>query len=135
MAPYRVAKSLTFAYGHRLRSHDGPCRHAHGHNAHVEVECAGDLDAQGMVVDFKAIQRVLGGWIRENWDHRMILQTGDPLLAALTELQEPVYELEGPPTAENLAAHLFHVARDAGLPVSAIRFWETPTSMACYTGS
>ena len=87
-----------------------------------------------MVVDFKDIQRVLGGWIKENWDHRMILQSGDPLIAVLTELQEPVFELDGAPTAEILAAHLFRVARDAGLPVSAIRFWETPTSMASYTG-
>ena len=34
---------------------------------------------------------------------------------------------------ENLAAHLFAVAREASLPVVAVRFWETPDSMASYS--
>jgi 6-pyruvoyltetrahydropterin/6-carboxytetrahydropterin synthase len=130
-----VVRILTFSYGHRIRGHEGPCRNMHGHNAHVEVECRGELDALGMVVDFGRIRRVLETWIDANWDHRMILQKGDPMAAVLRERGEPVHEMDAPPTAENLARRLYVVAREAGLPVSAIRFWETERSMALYDGA
>jgi 6-pyruvoyltetrahydropterin/6-carboxytetrahydropterin synthase len=132
---YGVVRILTFAYGHRIRGHEGPCRHLHGHNARVEVECRGELDPLGMVVDFGQIRRVLETWIDANWDHRMILEKGDPMARVLVERGEPVHEMDAPPTAENLARRLYTVARDAGLPVTAIRFWETERSMALYDGS
>jgi 6-pyruvoyltetrahydropterin/6-carboxytetrahydropterin synthase len=130
----RASKFVDFCYGHRIPGHGGKCRHLHGHNARVEIECEGPLDELGMVVDFLEIKRLVSAWIDEHWDHRMILQRGDPLVEQLRAQGEPVFELEGPTTAENLARHLFGVARDAGLPVSAVRFWETPDSVASYSG-
>lgn len=135
MHPHGVVRILTFSYGHRIRGHTGGCAHLHGHNGRVEVECRGPLDALGMVVDFGEIRRVLETWIDANWDHRMILERGDPLAAVLVERGEPVHELDAPPTAENLARRLYDVAREAGLPVSSIRFWETERSMALYEGA
>jgi len=131
---HRVQTSLRFCYGHRIPGHQGGCAHLHGHNARVEIECAGELDEFGMVVDFAKIKRVVAQWVDANWDHKMILQAGDPLVQVLREQGEPVFELDTVPTAENLAAHLFHVASDAGLPVSAVRFWETGTSVATFRG-
>jgi 6-pyruvoyltetrahydropterin/6-carboxytetrahydropterin synthase len=130
-----VVRILTFSYGHRIRGHTGGCAHLHGHNARVEVECKGPLDRLGMVVDFAEIRRVLEEWIDAHWDHRMILERGDPMAAVLTERGEPVHELDAPPTAENLARRLYDVAKAAGLPVAAIRFWETERSMALYEGA
>ena len=129
---YSAAKVITFCYGHRLVGHGGACRFLHGHNARVEVICRGDLDAQGMVVDFGEIRHALRDWIDANWDHRMILASDDPMVEILRAQDEPVFVLDGPPTAERLAAHLYKVARDAGLPVAGIRFWETETSVATY---
>jgi len=132
MGRHSVVTRFRFCYGHRIRGHAGPCRHAHGHNGVAEVECAGPLDRLGMVVDFGEVRRVVSGWIDANWDHRMILRRDDPLAATLREAGEPVHLLDGDPTAENLAAALFRVAREAGLPVREVRVWETPTSMARY---
>ena len=129
---YRVTKSVSFCYGHRLMNYRGKCRHLHGHNARVEVICRGPLDGLGRVVDFSEIGRVLNGWVDEHWDHRTILAADDPLAPILEEQGEPVYLLDGPPTAERLAAALFGVAREAGLPVAGIRFWETETSYAVF---
>lgn len=129
---YTAAKVISFCYGHRLVGHGGACRHLHGHNARVEVICRGELDALGMVVDFAEIRRVLQTWIDAQWDHRMILASDDPMAAVLQAQGEPVFRLDGPPTAERLAAHLFGVAREAGLPVAGIRLWETDTSVATY---
>jgi len=129
---YTAAKVLSFCYGHRIVGHDGACRHLHGHNARVEVICRGDLDDLGMVVDFGEIRTVLSEWIDAHWDHRMILAADDPMAESLRASGEPVFLLDGPPTAEKLAAHLYRIARDAGLPVSGVRFWETETSFATY---
>ncbi|MHC4956387.1 MAG: 6-pyruvoyl trahydropterin synthase family protein [Planctomycetota bacterium] len=130
---YTAAKVLRFCYGHRLVGHTGACRHLHGHNARVEVICAKpELDALGMVVDFSDIHDALRSWIDENWDHRMILASDDPVAEILKAQGEPVFLLDGPPTAERLAAHLFGIAEDAGLPVERIRLWETETSVASY---
>jgi 6-pyruvoyltetrahydropterin/6-carboxytetrahydropterin synthase len=134
VASNAVVRVLTFAYGHRIRGHTGGCAHLHGHNARVEVECRGPLDALGMVVDFGEVRRVVEGWVAANWDHRMILEAGDPLAAVLAREGEPVFELDAPPTAEHLARHLYRVAAEAGLPVRAIRLWETERSMALYEG-
>jgi 6-pyruvoyltetrahydropterin/6-carboxytetrahydropterin synthase len=131
---HSVRVGLRFCYGHRIPGHDGPCVHLHGHNARVEVECRGALDERGMVVDFARIKRALNEWIDAHWDHRMILQAGDPLIEVLRANEEPVCVLDAPPTAENLAARLFDVAAEAGLPVAAVRFWETDSSLAVYTG-
>jgi len=125
-------KRLTFCYGHRIRGHAGRCRHLHGHNAQVEIECRGSLDGLGMVVDFAEIRDRVERWIRDNLDHRMVLADDDPLVEVLRAQGEPVYVLDAPPTAENLARLLFEAARDAGLPVTAVRFWETGTAMAAY---
>jgi len=132
MSGHEVQRALSFCYGHRIEGHAGPCANLHGHNARVEVVCGGPLDELGMVVDFAEIRRVLERFIDEHWDHRMILQRGDPYVAWLREQGEPVFELDLPPTAESLAAHLFGVAKEQGLPVRAVRLWETPDSMASY---
>lgn len=132
MGEHTVGRFIEFCYGHRIPGHAGRCRNLHGHNARVEIVCTGPLDELGMVVDFAEIKRVVGTWIDEHWDHKMILQEGDPLATPLREAGEPVFELDAPTTAENLAARLFAVARDAGLPVAAVRFWETPDSVATY---
>ena len=129
---HSVRVGLRFCYGHRIRGHDGPCAHLHGHNARVEVECRGALDARGMVVDFARIKQVMNDWIDAHWDHRMILQEGDPLIGVLVANEEPVHVLDGPPTAENLAAHLFGVAAQAGLPVTAVHLWENDVNSATF---
>ena len=129
---YGAAKVIRFCYGHRLVGHEGACRHLHGHNARVEVLCRGELDSLGRVVDFSEIRSVIHEWIDENWDHRMILAADDPMVAVLQKEDEPVYSMEGSPTAERLAAVLYRVASDAGLPIAGIRFWETETSYATF---
>jgi 6-pyruvoyltetrahydropterin/6-carboxytetrahydropterin synthase len=132
---YAVIKRIEFCYGHRLMGHDGVCRHPHGHNAVAEVEIrAGGLDARNMVVDFADVKKVVKDWIDREIDHRMILRHDDPLVAPLAALGEPMYLLESNPTAERIARLIYDVAAGAGLPVSRVTVWETPSSFASYLG-
>ena len=130
---YLVTKRIDFCYGHRLLDYDGICKHPHGHNAVVEVDVRTDrLDNRNMVVDFSDIKRVVKGWIDRELDHKMILRHDDPLVKPLEELGEPIYKIDSNPTVERIAKLIFDKAKEQGVAVTAVRVWETPTSVATY---
>ena len=134
MSAHRVTKTIEFCYGHRLLDYDGKCRYLHGHNGLVEVDIEADsLDERGMVVDFTEAKEAVKGWIDSALDHRMILSDRDPLVPVLEDAGEPLHLIEENPTAENIAMHIYRVARDRGLAVSEVRLWETSTSCAAYS--
>ena len=130
---FRVTKEIDFCYGHRLLNYDGKCRHLHGHNgrAVITLESSG-LDALGMVMDFSAIKQILGRWIDDALDHRMLLHRDDPIIPELRRQGEPFVELDVNPTAENLAKMIFDYAVSHDLPVVEVTLWETENSFATY---
>lgn len=130
---FRVTKEIYFCYGHRLLNYAGKCRNLHGHNgkAVITVETP-SLDALGMVVDFTEIKRVIGAWIDETLDHKMILHRDDPVLPELRRQGEPVVVIDVNPTAENIAKLIYDHAAVNGLPVLEVTLWETETSFATY---
>ena len=130
---YSVTREIPFCYGHRLLDYDGKCRHLHGHNgrAVITLETA-DLDGLGMVMDFSRLKRVVGGWIDETLDHKMLLHRDDPVLPFLHMQGEPVHVLDVNPTAENIARLIYDHAVAAGLPVVEVILWETANCHAAY---
>lgn len=133
---YRVTESLEFCYGHRLLRYKGKCAHLHGHNGRVEIELAAPgLNDQSMVADFSDINRIVKEWIDQNLDHRMLLHKDDPLVPLLRKHDEPVFVMESDPTAEAIARAIFDHAVSRGLPVAAVRLWETGSSIASYSPS
>ena len=73
---YRISREIHFCYGHRLMNYDGKCRYLHGHNGRAVITLsAPQLDGLGMVLDFARLKRVVGGWIDEVLDHKMLLPT------------------------------------------------------------
>lgn len=132
---FRVTKEIHFCYGHRLLDYNGKCRYLHGHNGRVLVTCEGsDLDSLGMVVDFSRMKQILGKWIDDTLDHKMLLHRDDPILPELVRQGEPFVTLDVNPTAENIAKMIFDVARKEGFPVVEVILWETENSFASYRG-
>ena len=130
---FSVVKKLHFCYGHRLMDYDGKCAHVHGHNAVAEVEVArNQLDARGMVCDFGDVADLIWGFIERELDHRMLLRRDDPLVAPLEEAGERPFLMTGNPTAENIARLIFEQALQLGLPIVAVRIWETAEAFAEY---
>jgi 6-pyruvoyltetrahydropterin/6-carboxytetrahydropterin synthase len=130
---FSVTREISFCYGHRLLHYDGKCRYLHGHNGRAAITLAADdLDALGMVLDFSRLKRVVGGWIDEHLDHKMLLHRDDPVLPRLYELGEPVHVLDVNPTAENIARLIFDYTAGQGFPVVEVKLWETDTCYATY---
>jgi 6-pyruvoyltetrahydropterin/6-carboxytetrahydropterin synthase len=130
---YRVTREISFCYGHRLLDYDGKCRFLHGHNGRAVLTLETDqLDHLGMVLDFTRIKHVVGGWIDEQLDHKMLLHKDDPVLPLLRRQGEPVTVLDVNPTAENIARLIFDFAVAQGFPVVEVQLWETDTCFASY---
>ena len=130
---FSVTREITFCYGHRLLGYSGKCRHLHGHNGKVVITLAAEaLDELGMVMDFGRLKRVVGGWVDEELDHKMLLHKDDPVLPFLREQGEPVYVMDVNPTAENIARLIFEYAERQGFPVVEVRLWETEGCYAAY---
>ncbi|WP_135305226.1 6-pyruvoyl trahydropterin synthase family protein [Haloarcula amylovorans] len=96
-------RPLRISAGHRLMHHEGKCSRPHGHNYEVTVHITGQLTDEGWIVDKGVVTDVI-----DAWDHRFLLETGDPLVEAFEESGdgESVVVLDHPPTAEVMAAVL-----------------------------
>ena len=132
---YRVSREIKFCYGHRLLNYDGKCRFLHGHNGKAVITLEAEkLDALGMVVDFTRLKSVVGGWINEFLDHKMILHKDDPALPHLRSQGEPVFVVDVNPTAENIAQLIYDYTVAQGFPVVEVQLWETDACQASYCG-
>lgn len=129
---------------HRIPRHESKCAAFHGHRYAAELTCDAEaLDDRGRVIDFGVVKERVGGWIDAHWDHTAVLMRGDPdpavpaIVASNAAHGRPVYWLDVPPTAENLAAELARVAEgllaDTGVTLVRVRLWETPNGSAEWT--
>jgi 6-pyruvoyltetrahydropterin/6-carboxytetrahydropterin synthase len=96
-------RPIRISSGHRIQHHDGKCSRPHGHNYEIVVEITGSLSEEGWVVDKGDITSVIS-----KWDHRFLLEEGDPLIKAFEESgdSDAVIVLEHPPTAEVMSVIL-----------------------------
>ncbi|MDH3526662.1 MAG: 6-carboxytetrahydropterin synthase [Gammaproteobacteria bacterium] len=130
---YKVIKTVSFCYGHRLLNYQGKCQHLHGHNADAVITLeSASLDARGMVVDFTDIQAVVKEWLDHELDHTLLLCRDDPVLPLLQQAGERVFVMDANPTAENIARLIFEFVAQQGFPVVEVALWETGTSCASY---
>ena len=130
---YRVSKSVSFCYGHRLLNYQGKCRHLHGHNARAVITLESDrLDERGMVEDFTAVKQLVWEWLESEIDHTLLLHEEDPVLPVLENAGERVRIMKDNPTAENIARMIFEFVDGKGYPVVEVSLWETESSLASY---
>lgn len=118
---FEISVEKTIACAHRLFDYNGPCEALHGHNYRVQVTYAGtELDRFGMLVDFGDIKKAFNA-VLDTLDHTY-----------LNDLP-PFRDLS--PSAENIAAYIFHEMQRAPFEraqLLSISVWETPTQVATY---
>ncbi|MBQ7617863.1 MAG: 6-carboxytetrahydropterin synthase [Desulfovibrio sp.] len=129
---------------HRLYDYNGSCERLHGHNYLIELTIRGEkLNAQGMVIDFAIIKKILLSALDENWDHRTLLYDQDPLCSKLGALLDDgsVAPVPFNPTAENIAQYLgqnffprlLKEKNFLGLEVVSVTVFETAKNSATWT--
>lgn len=138
---HKIAKEFSFDMAHMLDGHDGKCQNLHGHTYKLQVEVCGELiedgAKKGMVIDFSDLKAIVKREILDQMDHAFIYDSTSErecqVAKLLTDLKSKNYGIPMRTTAENMAKYMFDKLSQAGLPVSLIRLWETPTSYCEYS--
>lgn len=140
-----ITKILERDMGHRLLDHSSKCHNLHGHRYKVEITLSGDIldqvgnSANGMVVDFTDIKDIAKTRIDTTLDHGYMFQQGDPIGAAVQQLELKSIPVEFPPTAEHISIYVFQHLQTlyqkkfgTSITLSCIKLWETPNSYVVY---
>jgi len=126
-----IYKEVFFDASHRLLHYEGKCRNLHGHRWRVEVWLTGTIEERtGILVDFNAIRDAI-----ERFDHQVILNRDDPMVACLEKFQT-VVTTQGDPSSEVIAGEIRRLldrvceAGGGRARVIRIRVWESDTCCA-----
>ncbi len=85
---YSTKKIGPISTGHRQWRDDGHCRWAHGYGRYVTLTFACDkLDDKMWCMDFGDLKWVKK-WLDDQWDHRMLIASDDPLLHKWQEMHD-----------------------------------------------
>ncbi|MDP3041628.1 MAG: 6-carboxytetrahydropterin synthase QueD [Candidatus Omnitrophota bacterium] len=115
---YSLKVQGTFSSAHNLRGYKGKCEDLHGHNWLVEIVIkSAQLDAVGMVLDFKYLKKKLNACL-EQMDHKY--------------LNKLVYFKKVNPTSENIAKYIYKKLKPRIPWLNCVTVWENSTSSANY---
>lgn len=147
---YRICKIIEIENGHMLTHHPDKCRFPHGHSRKVEMVLeADDVDAHGMVCDFKIVREAVGEYL-DTFDHALCVNTQDPMFETLKKTYgdrviafpdtEPTTEVLAKTFFDHIEKHLTAYAKRketryhlrSTVRLVRLRVWETSSSWAEY---
>ncbi|MFM7037897.1 MAG: 6-pyruvoyl trahydropterin synthase family protein [Planctomycetaceae bacterium] len=133
-----IEKQYKFYAAHRNETLQDKCSNLHGHRYGLrcvfEVERCGEIST--LFGDFDAR---IEPWLKENYDHGMLINRHDPLYETLLGHMERTGErlrmvvFDRPTSVENLCHRLFTEITAFGFRLARIEVQETDTSTVLYT--
>ena len=115
-----VSVKHNFEMAHRLQL-PGKCQNIHGHSWICTLEVFGDVQENGIIIDFHELKNWFKKHLDDNFDHKLYLWGNDPWLGQLrdrskysggTELYPPgLILVHEDPTTENIARRIGTAAR------------------------
>lgn len=112
----KIAKKFKWEMGHRLPEHFGQCKNIHGHSYKMLVEFEGELDENGMVIDYYDVEKIINPII-EKLDHAFLVNKDDKLTVEFLEkLNSKKVVVDFESTVENICTYLLTKIKSADLP-------------------
>lgn len=132
----KIRKFYEFESAHKvLRAVSERCRkNVHGHSYKVEIEISGEMQDNGMVVDFISLQEIKN--FIDKLDHTLIFWGKDKDKEIYKRLNSRWIEFPFNVTAENIAILIISKGQEIvtkirkDLKVTYVRVWETRTGSA-----
>lgn len=133
----KVSKEFHWEMAHRLPFHSGRCKNLHGHSYKALIQFEGDLDQNGMLIDFYDIYKIVNPIIDE-MDHSIICDKNDKELVEIAQkINERIIIIDKPTTAENISIYIAERILNSGLPENlkslSVLVYETPDAFAEYS--
>ncbi|NNJ53359.1 MAG: 6-carboxytetrahydropterin synthase [Ignavibacteriaceae bacterium] len=125
----KIAKEFRWEMGHRLPEHFGLCKNIHGHSYKMIVELEGNLNEQGMVIDYYEVEKIIDPII-EKLDHAFMVNKNDNVvLDFLEKMNSKKVVVDFESTVENISKYLLNEISNANLQSNvkklAVRIYET----------
>ena len=112
----KIAKEFHWEMGHRLPEHFGLCKNIHGHSYKMIIEFGGELDEQGMVIDFYDVEKIINPII-EKLDHAFMVKDDDEItLEFLEKLNSKKVMVDFFATVENICKYISEKIIKVNLP-------------------
>ena len=130
----KVAKEFKWEMGHRLPEHFGLCKNIHGHSYRMIVEFEGELDEQGMVIDFYDVEKIINP-IVEILDHAFMVNKNDKdMISFLEKMKSKKVVVDFESTVENISKYLLEEISKSILTTTVskinVRVFETADDYA-----
>ena len=125
----KVAKEFHWEMGHRLPEHFGLCKNIHGHSYKMIVEFEGELNKNGMVIDFYDVEKIINPLVEE-MDHAFMVKDDDEvMLEFLHKLNSKKVVVDFESTVENICKYISNKIAKIELPGNiksiSVRVYET----------
>jgi 6-pyruvoyltetrahydropterin/6-carboxytetrahydropterin synthase len=130
----KIAKEFRWEMGHRLPEHFGLCKNIHGHSYKMLVEFEGELDINGMIIDYYDVEKIINPII-EKLDHAFMVNKDDKIvLEFLEKMNSKKVVVAFQSTAENICLYLLNEIKKAPLLQNVneikVRIYETSCDYA-----
>jgi 6-pyruvoyltetrahydropterin/6-carboxytetrahydropterin synthase len=134
----RLSQKFEFSASHRLhnpsmseadnRAAFGKCNnpHGHGHNYELQVTLLGQPDANGIIVDVPAFERIVSQTVIQRFDHKNL------------NVEVPEFAAEKlNPSVENIAMVIYRLLKpklaSERAKLASVTVWETPKTWCEYS--
>jgi len=130
----KIAKEFRWEMGHRLPEHFGKCKNIHGHSYRMIVEIEGDVDSDGMVMDYYDLKIVVDP-IVEKLDHAFLVYKEDKeIIEFLQRMNSKKVTVGFQSTVENICKYFLKEINETEFPSNVkkitIRIYETEDDYA-----
>lgn len=133
-----IEKQYKFYAAHRNETLRDKCSNLHGHR--YGVRCCFEVERDGAISTlFGEFDAKLEPWLKDNYDHGMLINIHDPLYQTLLDHCRRTGEtlklklFDGPTSVENLAWMMFTEITEMGFHLNQIEIQETDTSVMVYS--
>lgn len=133
-----IQKEYKFYAAHRNETLRDKCSNIHGHRYGLRIHF--DVEREGAISTlFGDFDSKIEPYLKENFDHGMLINEHDPLYETLLDHTARTGEnfrlkvFHGPTSVENLAWILFSEITEMGFSLYQIEVQETDTSTLFYT--
>ena len=111
-----ISRKFSFEASHKLDWYQGKCKNLHGHSYKLEIIIRGEINKNGILIDFHELKKIVKEEIIIELDHKY-----------LNDIIEN-------PTAENIAIWIWEKLKNI-LPLKEILLHETENCYVKYQGN
>jgi 6-pyruvoyltetrahydropterin/6-carboxytetrahydropterin synthase len=124
---------------HAIHGYNGACKDIHGHSYELHVSVSSlnvykeYIPAPGLIIDFKAIKKLVKSNVIESFDHKLILSNAFLLDHPSFSSQDNLWAWNAEPTAENILFYIKQVLSEKlpeEIKLDHLKLYETKESYA-----